>query len=110
MERALPEAGLVRHLGHHLRVDQVRGPVVDRAHQRQEHTSHLLLVVARRQDGTHLLPGTKQLRKYTETKLWVISGGIAELMKFMYIVRLTAFLTLVLHLTSCRSSFADLKT
>ena len=64
MERALPEAGLVRHLWHHLRVDQVRGPVVDRAHQRQEHAGHLLLVVARRQDGTHLLPGMRQLRKH----------------------------------------------
>ena len=59
MERAVPEAGLVRHLWDHLRVDQVRGPLVDRAHQRQEHARHLLRVVARRQDGSHLLPGKR---------------------------------------------------
>ena len=64
MERALPEACLVRHLGDHLRVDQVRGPLVHRAHQRQEHASHLLLVVPRRQDGAYLLPGT-EMQKYT---------------------------------------------
>lgn len=45
MERALPEAGVLRQLGRDLRVDQVRGPLEHRAHQRPQHASHALLVV-----------------------------------------------------------------
>ena len=57
VERALPEARLLRLNWNHLRVDQVRGPVEHRAHQRQEHPRYLLCLVTRRQDGAHLLPG-----------------------------------------------------
>ena len=57
MERALPETRLVRLDRDHLRVDQVRGAVEHRAHQRQEHPGDLLCLVTRREDGAHMLPG-----------------------------------------------------
>lgn len=38
-------------------MDQVRRSVEHRADQRPKHTGHALLLVARRTDGTHLLPG-----------------------------------------------------
>ena len=61
MERALPEAGLLRHLRDHLRLDQVRGKVVHRAHQRQEHAGHVLRVVPRWENGTDMLPGEEMV-------------------------------------------------
>ena len=45
MERALPEARFLRLHGDHLCLDQVRGEVEHRAHQRQEHPGHLLRLV-----------------------------------------------------------------
>ena len=57
MERTLPEAGLLWLHWDHLRVDQVRGEVEHRAHQRQEHPGHVLRLVPRWEDGAHMLPG-----------------------------------------------------
>lgn len=57
MERALPEAGLLRQFGDHFRMDQVRGKMEYRADQRQEYSSHSFFVVPRWSNGTHMLPG-----------------------------------------------------
>ena len=62
MERALPETCLLRLNWDHLRVDQVRGAVEHRAHQRQEHPGDLVCLVPRRADGAHMLPGQSPTR------------------------------------------------
>ncbi len=38
VERAVPKIGHVRRVGHHLRLDPLRGPLVHRAHQRSQHS------------------------------------------------------------------------
>lgn len=57
MERAVPEASVMRQFWRNLRMDQVRGTVEHRADQRPKHARHALLLVARWTDGAHLLPG-----------------------------------------------------
>ena len=72
MERALPEARLLWLHRDHLRVDQVRGEMEHRAHQRQEHPSYVLRLVPRREDGAYMLPGQSP----TCGKLVVRSHGV----------------------------------